>query len=152
MASSGVTNVCIVSSKDTTHLDLSPVQRLQVSTEQWPLQKENPTHHIFHILMVPDFDNPKIEKKFVISFPPKYTGLGVWGDARCYKNVCLIETTLCILSLANTDPSSPPRSPLYSREPWTYWSRKMRLSIATKMVTLTHHIARRELSHNNTVD
>ena len=43
------------------------------------LQKDNPAHRKFCILMVPDRVNAEDEKQFVVSFPPEYTARSPFG-------------------------------------------------------------------------
>jgi hypothetical protein len=45
------------------------------------LRKDNPAHREFRILMVPDRGKPQVEKRFVISFPPKYEAGSPFGRA-----------------------------------------------------------------------
>jgi hypothetical protein len=45
------------------------------------LRDENPAHREFRTLMVPDRDDPTVEKQFIISFPPKYTARSPFGRA-----------------------------------------------------------------------
>jgi hypothetical protein len=45
------------------------------------LRDENPAHREFHIIVVPDRDNPEVETLFIISFPPKYTARSPFGHA-----------------------------------------------------------------------
>jgi hypothetical protein len=58
---------------DTSILRVTPADIQQNHLFKGHLRKENPTHYEFHILMVPDRDEPMVEKQFIISFPLKYT-------------------------------------------------------------------------------
>ena len=63
-----------MSSKDTTHPSYAPLLQRFIRSIFWTrLQEDHTAHRKFCILIVSDCDNPKIEKKFIISFPPKYT-------------------------------------------------------------------------------
>jgi hypothetical protein len=46
-----------------------------------PLQDDNPDHREFRKLMVPDRDEYKVEKQFVVSFPPRYKAYSPFGRA-----------------------------------------------------------------------
>ena len=66
---------------DTSVLRATPVDIQQISLFECRLRDENADHREFRVLMVPDRDDPKIEKKFIISFPPKYTARSPFGRA-----------------------------------------------------------------------
>ena len=83
LASFGVTNILIVASVDMTlpsHQYLRKISS-KSSTSKVVLRDDNPSHHEFRVLMVPDRDDPEVEKQFVISFPPKYTARSPFGRA-----------------------------------------------------------------------
>jgi hypothetical protein len=44
-------------------------------------REDNPAHREFRALMVPDRDDPSVETRFIISFPPKYTARSPFGRA-----------------------------------------------------------------------
>jgi len=62
---SGVTHISIIASADTTHQHLQQIQHVEKR-----LRYENPAHREFRIIAVPDRDNPEVETRFIISFPP----------------------------------------------------------------------------------
>jgi hypothetical protein len=56
--------------------DTSMIQEdIQRTLHLKPLQDDDPDHREFRKLMVPDRDEYKVEKQFVVSFPPRYKGL-----------------------------------------------------------------------------
>jgi hypothetical protein len=59
----------------------SPEDLQQIQHVEHHLRKDNPAHREFHIIMVPDRDDPKVETPFIISFPPKYTARSPFGRA-----------------------------------------------------------------------
>jgi hypothetical protein len=69
---------------DTSVSDLpaTPEDIRSIDTEDLKrLKADNPVYREFHILMVPDRDNPNVEKRFVVSFPPNYTACSPFGRA-----------------------------------------------------------------------
>jgi hypothetical protein len=66
---------------DPSVLHATPADIQQIHFFECRLRDENPAHREFRVLLVPDRDNPKIEKKFIISFPPKYTARSPFGRA-----------------------------------------------------------------------
>jgi hypothetical protein len=78
LASFGITNH-LQQGHDTSVLCATPADIQQISLFECCLRDENPAHREFRVIMVLDHDNPKIEKKFIISFPPKYTAHSLFG-------------------------------------------------------------------------
>jgi len=66
---------------DTSVLRATSADIQQIHLFENTLRNKNPAHREFRVLMVPDRNNPKIEKKFIISFPPKYTARSPFGRA-----------------------------------------------------------------------
>ncbi|KAF8234088.1 hypothetical protein L208DRAFT_1394550, partial [Tricholoma matsutake] len=66
---------------DTSVSSLIPEDFQQIQHFESRLRDDNPAHREFRILMVPDRDEPKVEKRFVVSFPPKYTARSPFGRA-----------------------------------------------------------------------
>ena len=69
---------------DTSVSPASPEDLLQIQHVEKSLQDENPTHHEFCIIMVPDRDDPEVETLFIISFPPKYTARSPFEIGRAH--------------------------------------------------------------------
>jgi hypothetical protein len=44
-------------------------------------REDNPSHREFRAMMVPDREDPGVETRFIISFPPKYTARSPFGRA-----------------------------------------------------------------------
>jgi Fungal protein kinase len=66
---------------DTSLSPVSPEDLQQIQHVETCLRNENPSHREFRIIMVPDRDVPKVETRFIISFPPKYTARSPFGRA-----------------------------------------------------------------------
>ncbi|KIM73233.1 hypothetical protein PILCRDRAFT_829310, partial [Piloderma croceum F 1598] len=66
---------------DTSVSPVSPEDLQQIQHVETRLRNENPAHREFRIIMVPDRDVPKVETRFIISFPPKYTARSPFGRA-----------------------------------------------------------------------
>jgi hypothetical protein len=66
---------------DTSVSSASPddIQRIQRVEKQ--LRENNPAHHEFCKVMVPDRSSPEFEKPFIISSPPTYTARSPFGRA-----------------------------------------------------------------------
>ena len=65
---------------DTSVLCATPANIQAISFEQ-PLREKNPAQREFRILTVLDYDHPTVEKRFMISFPPRYTTRSPFGQA-----------------------------------------------------------------------
>ena len=66
---------------DTSVSPVTPDDIQQIEHFESRLRDENPAHREFRILMVPDRDETEVEKRFVVSFPPKYTARSPFGRA-----------------------------------------------------------------------
>jgi hypothetical protein len=66
---------------DTSVSSVTPEDIQQIQDFENGLRKDNPAHREFRILMVPDRDVPEVEKRFVVSFPPKYKARSPFGRA-----------------------------------------------------------------------
>jgi hypothetical protein len=58
-----------------------PEDLQQIQHVEKHLWDENTAHREFHVIMVPDRDDPEVETPFIISFPPKYTTRSPFGRA-----------------------------------------------------------------------
>ena len=66
---------------DTSVSSATPEDIQQIHNFASRLRDANPAHREFRVLMVPDRDKPQVEKRFVVSFPPKYTARSPFGRA-----------------------------------------------------------------------
>lgn len=66
---------------DTSISSASPDDIQQIKHVETRLREANPAHREFYIVKVPERDDPKDEKSFIISFPPNYTARSPFGRA-----------------------------------------------------------------------